>query len=271
MNTIKLSFEPGARKDLFCAYFEKNGFPDALKSDKDSVYIDTTSDNINIIAVFIQKNFKDETIRRILEKNFGYFTAVQQADILKTFNSLPQNTQYEIQLILAELENAFTETDELSFSGFVNFRLKAYGEYIENLIDSAVQKFIAQKEFAEFTAMLKFFVSVAECKISYIAILPQDDIYKLLDEKYIDITQRCLLEFMSEGSRSAIINFDDLVLSTLINNSPKKIVIYNPDKFTNRELYDTILNVFEGRVTCADFPDGYDFAENNVVEINAPQ
>ena len=44
------------------------------------------------------------------------------------------------------------------------------------------------------------------------------------------------------------INYDDLLVSSLITLAPRKVVIHSIGHFRNKELMETIKNVFYGRV-----------------------
>ena len=44
------------------------------------------------------------------------------------------------------------------------------------------------------------------------------------------------------------INYDDLLISSLISLAPKKIIIHRISQFTNKELLNTIFNIFLDKV-----------------------
>jgi hypothetical protein len=44
------------------------------------------------------------------------------------------------------------------------------------------------------------------------------------------------------------INYDDLLISTLITISPRKLYLHNLNSFENKELVKTITNVFSDRI-----------------------
>ena len=47
-------------------------------------------------------------------------------------------------------------------------------------------------------------------------------------------------------------NIEDIIISGLITNAPKKIVIHEKKYCTNKEFIDTIINVFGDRVKFED-------------------
>ena len=66
-----------------------------------------------------------------------------------------------------------------------------------------------------------------------------------MEEK--EITNECIHEYVNEISEGEI-NYDDLLVSSLITFAPRKIIIHSSGRFRNKELMETIKNVFSGRV-----------------------
>ena len=104
------------------------------------------------------------------------------------------------------------------------------------------------REYKEFIRLLRYFVDIQEPKYDTIHVIAGfEDKYILLDEKKGEITNECIQEFVNE-IQDGEINYDDLLVSTLITFAPRKIVIHCTGQIKNKELLETIKNVFSGKV-----------------------
>lgn len=152
-------------------------------------------------------------------------------------------------MIVRKLFEYFERSNNLILDGFVNFRLKEYTKDLEEIVEKAVDDFLMDREYKEFIRLLRYFVDIQEPKFDVIHIMAEyDDKYILLNDCMEEITNECIQEFVNEISEGEV-NNDDLLVSSLITMAPKKIVIHSPDKFKNKELLETVKNVFSGKVT----------------------
>ena len=69
----------------------------------------------------------------------------------------------------------------------------------------------------------------------------------MLDNDENEITNECIQDFTNEVNVGEI-NYDDLLVSSLITLAPKKIMIHNINRIENKELLETIKNVFPGKL-----------------------
>ncbi|AUS95224.1 sporulation protein [Clostridium thermosuccinogenes] len=210
------------------------------------------------LADFIIRRYEEKLITRIINTNYCYFNSVERREILgislkiirnedKNFlNSLFQIRRRNI--IIRKLMEYFENSNSLILDGFVNFRLKDYIKDLEEIVEKAVDEFLMEREYREFIRLLKYFVEIQDPKAEIIhVIVGYDNRYILQDEKRNEITNECIREFVNEISEGEI-NYDDLLVSSLITMAPKKIVIHSSGLFKNKELLETIKNVFPGRV-----------------------
>ena len=75
--------------------------------------------------------------------------------------------------------------------------------------------------------------------------------YKFLDENQNDITNECLVDFLAPMEEEAQIaeeelNYDDMLISTLIMLSPQKILWHFADE--SSEIAQTVKKIFEQKV-----------------------
>lgn len=213
----------------------------------------------NALADYIIRQYEEKLLTRIINTNYCYFNTVERRDILnlslkairnddKNFlNSLFQIRRRNV--IIRKLLDYFEGSNSLILDGFVNFRLKDYMKDLEEIVEKAVDEFLMEREYREFIRLLKYFVEIQDPKFNVIHVIAgYDNKYVLMDEYKNEITNECIQDFVNEITEGEI-NYDDLLVSSLITLAPKKIIIHGPSQFKNKELLETIKNVFSGRVT----------------------
>lgn len=212
----------------------------------------------NALADYIIRQYEERLLTRIINSNYCYFNSVEKKEILskalniirnedKTyFNSLFQTRRRNV--IIRRLMDYFDNYNNIILDGFVNFRLKEYIKDLEEVVDKAVDDFLMDREYREFIRLLRYFVDIQEPKLDTVhVIVGYDNRYTLLDETKKEITYECIQEYVNEIAEGEI-NYDDLLVSSLITFAPRKIIIHCTGQFRNKELMETIKNVFSGRV-----------------------
>lgn len=213
----------------------------------------------NTLADHIISQYEEKLAARIINSNYCYFNNSEKKDILRLalkiirnedknfFNSLFQIRRRNI--IIRKLLDYFENSNDIILDGFVNFRLKDYIKDLEEIVDKAVDEFLMQREYREFIRLLRYFVDIQEPKANLIHVIAgYDGKYMLLDEEQNEITNECIQEFVTEIPQGDI-NYDDLLVSSLITLAPKNIHIHGMREFKNKELLETIKNVFAEKVS----------------------
>ncbi|NMB97825.1 MAG: putative sporulation protein YtxC [Clostridiaceae bacterium] len=212
----------------------------------------------NALADYIICCYEEKLIKRIVNSNYCYFSKVERKDILKEALNIVKNedksflnTLLQIRrrnIIVKSLMEYFESSNTIILDGFINFRLKDYLKDLEEIVEKAVDNFLMEKEYREFIRLLKYFVDIQEPKYENIHIIATNHgTYTLLDDRREEITNECIKEYLNEISESEI-NYDDLLVSSLITLAPKKITIHNISCFKNKELLETIHNIFYNNV-----------------------
>ncbi|MDD4493364.1 MAG: putative sporulation protein YtxC [Eubacteriales bacterium] len=212
-----------------------------------------------ILADYIVKKYESRLIYRIINTNYGYFNAAEKREIFnlveialiddtKSFlNNLFQVRRRNI--LIRKLFDYFEDSNQIILEGFVNFRLKEYMKDLEDIVDKAVDSFLIDREYREFIRLLRYFVEIQEPKFTVVHVTPSfDGKYILSDGNKNEITGKCIQELLDEVSVGEI-SFDDLLMSSLITLAPTRIVIHKVTAFQNKELLETIKNVFSGKVS----------------------
>ena len=101
--------------------------------------------------------------------------------------------------------------------------------------------------------MLKYFVEIQESKIEKVnIIIDGEGNYSIVDIDKKDIFS----EFMKEIIECKVDNevkMEDIIISGLITNAPKSVVIHGKENCINKEFINTIENVFGNKVSfCKD-------------------
>ena len=213
----------------------------------------------SVLSDYIVKYYEEKLLTRIINLNYCYFSVPEKKSILKhaishlktsdnelKYGMTPENRK---EIILDKVFEYLDTTNEIILDGFVNFRMKEYIKELEDVVDKAVDSFLLEKEYQEFIKLLRYFVDIQEPKMESVHIVSLENRYLILDNKYNEITNECIQEFLNEIPEEGEINYDDLLVSALITMAPLKIYIHSPQKIKNRELLETIKNVFINKVT----------------------
>lgn len=213
----------------------------------------------NALADYIITKYEEKLIARIINSNYCYFDPLEKKEILnfalrimRNDDKVFLNSLFQIKrrnLIIRKLIEYFDGSNNLVLDGFINFRLKEYIKDLEEVVDKAVDDFLMEREYKEFIRLLRYFVEIQDPKFDTIhVIVSYENKYVLLDETRKEITNECIQEFINEISEGEV-NYDDLLVSSLITLAPRKVVIHCFGQFKNKELLETIKNVFSGKVT----------------------
>ena len=155
----------------------------------------------------------------------------------------------KMNAVIRKIQDCLQENTEININGFITFRMKDLREDIEGIIDKVVENYMVEKEYKEFVKLLKYFVDIQESKIEEIDIcIGENGNYSIRDGDGNDIFN----EFMKELAECRVdtdANIEDVIISGLITNVPKKVVIHGKENCSNKEFLETISNVFGERVS----------------------
>lgn len=211
-----------------------------------------------VIAETIIQYWEPRLIKKIVKDNYFYLSDKERSSVCSIAAKLLQEEKMiqpggfyrmtrKSKVIKAVLDYLSAD-DILNIDGFVNFRLNDYINELSEIIERAIEIFVAEREYNEFIKLLRYFVEIQECKLDTLHLKQcADGKYLLLDEALNKINSEYFDELKSEVIDSEI-NYDDLLISTLITISPRKIFLHDIGSFRNRELVQTIKNVFADRI-----------------------
>lgn len=195
--------------------------------------------------------YQKKLLKRILEYNYFYFNSGEKREIINIAEDFIEND------ILSSEDNYFSvygavldyimENKSIVLEGFVNFRLSNYMKDLDYIIDLSVNKYITDKEYLEFVNMLKLYVSLTPSKSSLVHLiyLGGDSILLDKDKNVIPLEDENLnAKYLSDISFSA----NDYALNTLLNLTPKRIIIHLMDNRKCDEFINTLKLIFDKRL-----------------------
>ncbi|MCI9365326.1 MAG: hypothetical protein HFJ54_01515, partial [Clostridia bacterium] len=147
--------------------------------------------------------------------------------------------------IYCAISDYIKENKSIVLDGFVNFRIQDYMKNLDYAIDLSVNRFLIEKEYNEFVNILKLYISFTPFNSSCIHLIYCNNESILLDEEknVIETDDNTFkAKYLSDISFSS----NDFALNTLLNLTPKKLVIHlvngKEDEFIN-----TLKLIFENR------------------------
>jgi len=202
----------------------------------------------NIIAGVVINNLEEKLVKKIVNNKFNKFTTEERKKIISLAVKQLKDSMYEKNkerdLIVKKILNYLDNNNNFNLEGFVRFRLKEYMYNIHLAIKQAVDNMIIEKEYEEFIELLEYFVSLQEIKIPLIHLYKKEDGgYKLVDNKGRNIKNNLVKNYIKELLDEEI-SYEDILISSLINLSPGKIIIH----FDNKDLTKTLNKIFKDKV-----------------------
>lgn len=154
----------------------------------------------------------------------------------------------KINSIIEKVKTCLEENEEINIKGFITFRMKELREDIEEIIDKVVEEYMVEKEYKEFVKLLKYFVDIQESKIDKINIYIHEGGDYILKDGYGNDVFSDFMKELSECRIDTEAKIEDIIISGLITNAPKQIIIHHKENCINTEFIETIVNVFGDRV-----------------------
>lgn len=206
----------------------------------------------NIITETILEFYEINIIRRILSFNYFYFDEMERRKIGEIcIESLKNNKlKNRNKTIYSKVKKYVEKNKSMILDGFVTFRIKEYIEKIDELVDEGVNKYIIEKEYAEFISLLKMYVNSKDPETEEIHLIYTNGESILLD-KNKDIITISNNNFNAKYLSDITFSSNDFALNALLSLLPKKINIHLITK--KDEFIDTLCLIFENRVyMCTD-------------------
>ena len=217
------------------------------KGNSPSVFLDFIYNTLmDCIVLF----FEPKLIKHIISYNYFYFSNDEQNKIyyncLDLLDSSDEKNEKE-KILYNCIHEFIEENKSFILSGFVNFRLKDYISFLDEIIDTSVNKFLIEREYDEFINILKLYVNSKTYESSdevHLIYSNNNSILVDKDKKIISTKDNILnAKYLSDISFSS----NDYALNTLLSILPSKITIHLVDNYSD-EFIDTLKLIFENRI-----------------------
>jgi len=222
----------------------------------------------NILYRIVIDNYRKKEMFEFLTDNYFF---LKQNEILeaedkiikvlkcqeKTKNEVSVYCLNRINSMIEKIRECISEKQEINIDGFITFRMRKLRGDIETIIDKVIEIYMVEKEYKEFIKLLKYFVEIQESKVEEINIIIEENNNYIVKNKE---GKNLYYDFLKEitAEQGAIeLNMEDVLISGLITNAPKNIIIYGKENCTNKEFLDTIENVFEDKVVFCEYDDKF--------------
>lgn len=141
----------------------------------------------SILSFLVIDNFEESFLNKLIIQNYFYFDSNERKKILDIcFDIITDNftTIFEkkFQLLYDSFFEFISMNKSLVLTGFTNFRIKEYMNFLDEIVGEAVNTFIIEKEYLEFISLLRLYVNaeIPKCDVVHIIYSSSESI--LLDE-----------------------------------------------------------------------------------------
>lgn len=195
----------------------------------------------NKIASWIIDNKEEEILEDIFERNYEGFDKKEKEYILKeTIKILDRSKNDRRAYIEKQLYNYFLKEYFINVPGFIRFRLKEYRNQLEDILDNVINKYVCEKEYYEFIALIKEYIKNQDSFVPVLNVLTTNNKTRYFTENWIEISE--ILE--KEYSFKTDLTENDRLLTILVLCAPEKIIWHNAAALNNDELKATIKEIF---------------------------
>jgi putative sporulation protein YtxC len=208
------------------------------------------------VAAFILDEMEQALLRDIITVHYRYedeeeISAIERycREVLNPPEppaDMPKSRQRR-ERRMAEALLAYLQTSsKLNVQGFIRFRLPDYLNDLREVVEYAIDEYIMDQQYQEFISLLQYFVFIQETKIPVAHLIHcGGNEFMIYNEQMKPIDTEQFDGFTVELLDKEI-NFEDMVVSTLISVAPQQIIIHTREP--EEQVVKTIKQIFENRV-----------------------
>jgi len=226
------------------------------KQQKNPAFVEQLS---SVLAEYMMTAYEGLILNRITKKHYGYLKPGERRDIIgiaqKKLQEKDQNFFDAVirirrrNIVTRRLADFLNQSNHIILEGFVTFRMQEYVKELEEIVDWAVRQYLVEKEYQEFIKLLTYFVQMQKPKFRCVHVIAENDSsFSIYDENMERISEQWFSEW-SDEKHNGTIKEEDMLISFLISAAPRQIIVHNTSAINNKELLETIMQVFSGRVT----------------------
>lgn len=145
----------------------------------------------NILSSFIIDNFENLFISRLLNFDYFYFSNIEKNHIKENTINIMNNSENANQkkhILYNTLKFYFSNNSICILDGFINFRLYDYKNFINQILEKAINDYVLKKEYIEYVDLLSEYINLQDSQSSAIHLIYTDSTKILLDDSNNIIT-----------------------------------------------------------------------------------
>ena len=208
---------------------------------------------------------EESIVAEIIRMDFGYKDELEQAKVLAYCRQLLEQerttssgsiaitpTNKRLHKTLEEIRSFLTQHQKMNITGFLQFRAGDYRNELVEVVESAVDNYLMDKQYQEFISLLQYFVYIQDAKIPSAHLMHQGGHeFILLNDQFKPIETTQLDTWFTIEMLDKEVNFEDMIVSTLITVAPQQIYIHTREP--EAQIIRTIMQIFEGRFSICDY------------------
>lgn len=205
----------------------------------------------NAISKAIIEFYEDSIITNSINLNYFYFNTYEKKKIFENTKTLLIDSKINIPKYDYINNEVFTQiklNHSFYLQPFINFKLNNYTSFLNNQIDTAVNKFLIDKEYIEFVNILKLYIkSESEnSKTQHLHLIYKNKTSIIIDDNKNIVSCN---DNISKAKYISDISFssNDLALNTLLNLVPQKITLHLIDGYCD-EFINTLKLIFQEKI-----------------------
>ncbi|TBL70047.1 putative sporulation protein YtxC [Paenibacillus thalictri] len=209
------------------------------------------------VAEMIVKEQELSLMEGLISSKYGFDQAEEQTAIMAYCRQMLQGDQSaigfdkstiprRIMKLTDALHRYLQEYTDLNVQGFIRFRLPDYIDELREVVEYAIDEYLMDKQYQEFISLLKYFVYIQEAKIPVAHLIHNGgNEFTLLNDELEPIDTEHVEGTVTVEMIEKDINFENMIVSTLITVSPQKIMIHTREPEV--QVISTIMQIFEDR------------------------
>ncbi len=208
-----------------------------------------------IVADLILDNLERKIINRIIDQEYEKELDIEEKEDIKENSKKYLNSKknedtgnlLQKDKLTEEIIKYLKQYKLLNIEGFIRFRLKDYINKLKLIVEKSVDNYNVEQEYDEFIKLLRYFVDLQEPKIKTVNLIKKrENSYKVLDSQKNNIKSEYLKDCVKDMlEQDEEFEFEDLIVSALVNISPEKIILH----FRDEKIEETLEEIFGEKLT----------------------
>jgi len=193
----------------------------------------------------------DTWLERVLNTRYRDFDQDARSTIIHTawgmLRSDVERNHDRLNLATAELFRFLIDHDEVILEGVLTFLWPEISQEFAEVVDSAVDDYLIEREYDDFVSLLRHLVGKAKHTVGAVHVFFGEDRFYVEDEGGRRLGEDLLSDMMSGLALDAE-TYDDLLVSLLVTLAPNRLTIHR--RVPDAEAMRTIQAVFGKAVAC---------------------